>query len=75
MPLLHRTDRMTPAVNNLTEQADFQKSYQALLGRYGLDGRKIQTGRETKTATSNSGTIGSGVPWSRLLHGSRDFWG
>lgn len=45
VPRLHRTDRMTSAVNNLTEQAEFQKNYQALLRHYGLDGRKIQTGQ------------------------------
>jgi hypothetical protein len=45
VPLLHRTDRMTAAVNNLTEQADFQKNYQTLLRHYGLEGRKIQTGQ------------------------------
>lgn len=45
VPLLHRTDRMTAAVNNLVEQADFQKSYQTLLRHYNLDGRKIQTGQ------------------------------
>ena len=45
MPLLHRTDRMTAAVNNLSEQAEFQKNYQALLRHYGLEGRKIQTGQ------------------------------
>lgn len=27
VPLLHRTDRMTAAVNNLTEQGEFQRSY------------------------------------------------
>jgi hypothetical protein len=37
VPLLHRTDRMTAAVNNLTEQADFQKNYQTLLRHYGLE--------------------------------------
>jgi hypothetical protein len=44
-PLLHRTDRMTAAINNLTEQADFQKTYAALLRHYGMEGRKIQTGQ------------------------------
>jgi hypothetical protein len=31
VPRLHRTDRMTAAVNNLTEQAEFQKNYESLL--------------------------------------------
>jgi hypothetical protein len=44
VPRLHRTDRMTAAVNNLTERADFQKSYEALLRHYRMEGRKIQTG-------------------------------
>src|SRR5258708_23870785 len=42
VPRLHRTDRMTSAVNNLTEQAEFQKNYQSLLLHYGLEGQKIQ---------------------------------
>ena len=45
MPQRHRTDRMTAAVNNLSEQADFQKNYQALLRHYGLEGQQIQTGQ------------------------------
>jgi len=44
VPLLHRTDRMTAAINNLTELADFQKIYESLLRHYGMEGRKIQAG-------------------------------
>src|SRR5205085_1510899 len=45
VPVLHRTDRMTAAVNNLTEGAVFQKSYQALLRYYGVEGQQIQAGQ------------------------------
>jgi hypothetical protein len=45
VPVLHRTDRMTAAVNNLTEGAVFQKSYQALLRYYGVEGQRIQAGQ------------------------------
>ena len=36
---------MTAAVNNLTKAAQFQKSYQALLRYYGIEGQRIQTGQ------------------------------
>ncbi|HYO82319.1 MAG TPA: hypothetical protein VES20_13020, partial [Bryobacteraceae bacterium] len=49
VPLLHRTDRMTAAVNSLTEQADFQKDYEALPRHY-----LIMSGRaEFQTGHSN----------------------
>ena len=77
VPLLHRTDRMTAAVNNLTEQADFQKSYQALLGHYDLDGRKIQTGRpnENGDVEQRHYRFRRALDQALLLRGSRDFSG
>jgi hypothetical protein len=77
VPLLHRTDRMTAAVNNLTEQADFQKSYQSLLGHYGLDGRKIQTGRpnENGDVEQRHYRFRRALDQALLLRGSRDFSG
>lgn len=36
---------MTAAVNNLIEQAAFQKNYQAVRRHCGIEGRKIQTGQ------------------------------
>jgi hypothetical protein len=44
-PLLYRTDRMTAAINNPTELADFQKLYESLLRHYGMEGCKIQAGQ------------------------------
>jgi hypothetical protein len=77
VPLLHRTDRMTAAVNNLTEQADFHQSYQALLRHYGLDGRKIQTGRpnENGDVEQRHYRFRRALEQALLLRGSRDFSG
>src|SRR5664279_995558 len=56
---------MTAAVNNLTEQAHFQKNYQTLLRHYGLRDEKSRPDSPTKTVISNSGIIGCDVPWTR----------
>lgn len=75
VPLLHRTDRMTAAVNNLTEEAEFQKNYQALLRHYGLEGRKIQTGRpnENGDVEQRHYRFRRALEQALLLRGSRDF--
>jgi Mu transposase, C-terminal domain len=75
VPRLHRTDRMTSAVNNLTEQAEFQKNYQALLRHYGLDGRKIQTGQpnENGDIEQRHYRLQRALEQALLLRGSRDF--
>jgi hypothetical protein len=48
---------MTAAVNNLTEQADFQKNYQTLLRHYGLERRKIQTGQTNENGCEQAPAI------------------
>ena len=75
VPRLHRTDRMTAAVNNLTEQAEFQKNYQALLRHYGLEGRKIQTGQpnENGDIEQRHYRLQRALEQALLLRGSRDF--
>ena len=65
VPQLHRTDRLTAAVNNLTEQAEFQQRYQALLRHYALEGRKSRPASRTKTATWSSAIIGFNGRWIR----------
>jgi len=62
VPLLHRTDRMTAAINNLTELADFQKSYEGCCGIAAWKGGRFRPARQTKTETSSSGIIASNVP-------------
>jgi len=75
VPLLHRTDRMTAAVNNLNEQADFQKNYQTLLNHYGLEGRSIQTGRpnENGDVEQRHYRLYRALDQALLLRGSREF--
>jgi hypothetical protein len=75
VPRMHRTDRMTSAVNNLTEQAEFQKNYQALLRHYGLEGRKIQTGQpnENGDIEQRHYRLQRALEQALLLRGSRDF--
>lgn len=75
VPVLHRTDRMTAAINNLTELADFQRNYQALMRHYGMEGRKIQTGRpnENGDVEQRHYRFKRALEQALLLRGSRDF--
>lgn len=75
VPVFHRTDRMTAAVNNLTEAALFQKSYQALLRYYGMDGQRIQTGQpnENGDIEQRHYRFKRALDQALLLRGSRDF--
>src|SRR5262245_54767750 len=41
VPQRHRSDRMSTAVNNLSEKKEFTQRYQALLAHYGMTGEKI----------------------------------
>ncbi len=40
VPLEHQTDRLSAAVNNLTNPEEFARRYESLLNHYGLKGRK-----------------------------------
>lgn len=40
----HRTDRMSLAVNNASDQKEFTQRYQGLLNYYQMTGEKIQAG-------------------------------
>src|SRR5215467_10737516 len=75
VPLLHRTDRMTAAVNNLTELADFQKNYEALLRYYGMEGRKIQAGQanENGDIEQRHHRFKRALDQALMLRRSRDF--
>jgi len=44
-PVEHRTDRMSTAVNNTSDEKEFTTRYEALLRHYHLEGRKIQAGK------------------------------
>lgn len=75
VPVFHRTDRMTAAVNNLTEAALFQKSYQALLRYYGIEGQRIQTGQanENGDIEQRHYRFKRALDQALLLRGSRNF--
>ncbi|MBV8114821.1 MAG: IS21 family transposase [Silvibacterium sp.] len=75
VPMVHRTDRMTAAINNLTELADFQRNYQALIRHYGMEGQKIQTGRpnENGDIEQRHHRFKRALEQALLLRGSRDF--
>lgn len=75
VPVFHRTDRMTAAVNNLTEAALFQRSYQSLLRYYGMDGQRIQTGQpnENGDIEQRHHRFKRALDQALLLRGSRDF--
>jgi hypothetical protein len=75
VPVFHRTDRMTAAVNNLTEAALFQKSYQALLRYYGMEGQRIQTSQpnENGDIEQRHHRFKRALDQALLLRGSRDF--
>jgi hypothetical protein len=75
VPARHRTDRMTAAVNNLTEQGEFQKQYQVLLRHYELHGEKIQTGQaqENGDIEQRHHRFKRALDQALLLRGHRDF--
>lgn len=74
-PLEHRTDRMSTAVNNMSEEREFTTRYEALLRHYRIDGRKIQAGKanENGDVEQRHHRLKRAVEQTLLLRGSRDF--
>jgi len=70
-----QTQEIARAVNNLTGTALFQKSYQALLRYYGMDGQRIQTGQpnENGDIEPRHHRFKRALDQALLLRGSRDF--
>jgi hypothetical protein len=75
VPREHRTDRMSAAVSNLTDQKDFTHAYESLLRHYGLNGQKIQAGRanENGDVEQRHYRFKQAVAQSVMMRGSRDF--
>lgn len=75
VPQRHRSDRMSSAVNNLSEAKDFTDRYQALLTHYGVKGEKIQAGKanENGDVESSHRWFKEAVDQALMLRGSRDF--
>jgi hypothetical protein len=77
VPLQHRTDRLSAAVNNLSEQKEFTTRYEALLRCYRLDGQKIQAGKanENGDVEQSHHRMKRAVEQALLLRGHRNFAG
>jgi hypothetical protein len=75
VPLEHRTDRMSTAVNNTSEEREFTGRYEALLRHYKMTGQKIQTGRpnENGDVEQRHYRFKRALDQVLLLRNSRDF--
>ena len=74
-PLNHRTDRLSSAVNNLSDEKEFRSRYEALLRHYRMEGEKIQAGKanENGDVEQRHHRLKRAVEQAALLRGSRDF--
>ena len=75
VPLRHRTDRLSTAVNNSLRPAEFTDRYEGLMGYYGLEAEKIQAGHgnENGDIEQRHHRFKRAVEQELLLRGSRDF--
>ena len=75
VPREHRSDRMSAAVNNLTDRKEFTRSYESLLDHYRLEGQKIQAGRanENGDVEQRHYRFKQAVAQALMMRGSRDF--
>ena len=75
VPQRHRTDRMSTAVNNMTNPAEFTERYEALLRYYGVQGEKIRTGQaqENGDVEQRHYRFHQTVDQELMIRGSRDF--
>lgn len=75
MPLEHRSDRMSAAVNNLTDLSEFRAAYAALLKHYSVEGQKIQAGRanENGDIEQRHYRLKQAIAQALMLRSSRDF--
>ncbi len=75
VPLDHRTDRMSLAVNNGSDEREFTTRYEALMRHYKMAGQKIQTGRpnENGDVEQRHYRLKRAVGQALLLRDSRNF--
>ena len=74
-PLEHRTDRLSTAVNNMTDAKEFTARYESLLRHYRMNGQKIQAGKanENGDVEQRHHRLKRAIEQALLLRGSRDF--
>jgi hypothetical protein len=75
VPQLHRTDRLTAAVNNLGDRDLFQQHYRALLAHYGLRAQAIKARKahENGDAEQSHHRLKQTIDQALMLRGGRDF--
>lgn len=75
VPLDHRTDRMSLAVNNASDEREFTKRYEALMRHYKMTGQKIQPRKanENGDVEQRHHRLKRAVDQALMLRGSRDF--
>ena len=75
VPLQHRTDRLSTAVNNMSDEREFTARYEALMRHYRLEGQKIQAGKanENGDVEQRHHRLKRAVEQALMLRGSRDF--
>jgi Mu transposase, C-terminal domain len=76
VPQMHRTDRLTAAVQPGVEgRESFKRRYQALLSHYGLHGQAIQAGKgnENGDAEQSHHQFKRALDQALMMRGSRDF--
>ncbi|MBD0328230.1 MAG: IS21 family transposase, partial [Pyrinomonadaceae bacterium] len=74
-PMEHRTDRLSTAVNNMTDAKEFTARYEALLRHYRIEGHKIQAGKanENGDVEQRHYRLKRAIEQALLLRSSRDF--
>jgi hypothetical protein len=77
VPQLHRTDRLTAAVQPGAEMDVFKRRYQALMSHYGVAAQAIQAGKgnENGDVEHRHYRFKEAVDQALMLRGSRDFFG
>jgi hypothetical protein len=75
VPIEHRTDRMSAAVNNLSDAKEFTRAYEGLLRHYRMGGQKIQAGQanENGDVEQRHYRFKQAAGQALMLRGSRDF--
>jgi hypothetical protein len=75
VPLEHRTDRMSLAVKNGSDEREFTTRYEALMRHYKMTGQKIQTGRpnENGDVEQRHYRLKRAAGQALMLRDSRDF--
>jgi hypothetical protein len=75
VPIRHRTDRLSAAVNNLSETKEFTSRYQNLMDHYGMEKERIQArqANENGDVESSHRHFKVAVDQALMLRGTRDF--